>query len=230
MRRSGQLPSLRVSCKLSNEAFIRACLAIDVDTSIGRRRVAEVLQRLIDTRGKPAMLITDNGPEFISRALDAWAYADGVDLHFIEPGKPNQNAYVESFNGRLRDECLNEHWFMSFGQARETIETWGLDYNAVRPHSALGDVTPQEVEDFRDLMRDSSRPSRQRGQCRPSHAKPRLAPGARSSGGRRSGLFPESTFSSAEESTEQIRHRIARGCRRIGLTRRRGVYQNGSGR
>ena len=72
----------------SNEAFIRACLAIDVDTSIGGRRVAEVLQRLIDTRGKPAMLITDNGPEFISRALDAWAYAHGVDLHFIEPGKP----------------------------------------------------------------------------------------------------------------------------------------------
>ena len=80
--------------------FTRACLAIDVDTSIGGRRVAEVLQRLVDTRGKPAMLITDNGPEFISRALDAWAYAHGIDLHFIEPGKPNQNAYVESFNGR----------------------------------------------------------------------------------------------------------------------------------
>ena len=92
------------------------------------------------------MLITDNGPEFISRALDAWAYAHGIDLHFIEPGKPNQNAYVESFNGRLRDECLNEHWFMSLGQARETIETWGLDYNAVRPHSALGDFAPQEFE------------------------------------------------------------------------------------
>src|SRR5437867_11571102 len=130
----------------SNEAFIRACLAIDVDTSIGGRRVAEVLQRLIDTRGKPAMLITDNGPEFISRALDTWAYAHGVDLHFIEPGKPNQDAQVASLNGRLRDECLNEHWFMSLGQARETIETWRLDYNAVRPHSALGDVPPQEVE------------------------------------------------------------------------------------
>ena len=84
------------------------------------------------------MLITDNGPEFISRALDTWAYAHGVDLHFIEPGKPNQNAYVESFNGRLRDECLNEHWFMSFGQARETIETWRLDYNAVRPPQRPG--------------------------------------------------------------------------------------------
>jgi len=126
--------------------FTRTCLAIDVETSIGGRRVAEVLQRLIDTRGKPAMLVTDNGPEFVSRVLDAWAYGHGIELHFIEPGKPNQNAYVESFNGRLRDECLNEHWFMSLGQARDTIESWRLDYNAVRPHSALGDVPPQEFE------------------------------------------------------------------------------------
>ena len=86
------------------------------------------------------------------------AYAHGVDLHFIEPGKPNQNAHVESFNGRLRDECLNEHWFMSFGQARETIETWRLDYNAVRPHSALGDVPPQEVEQL-TLNRATARSS-----------------------------------------------------------------------
>jgi putative transposase len=126
--------------------FTRSCLAIDVDTSIGGRRVAQVLQRLIETRGTPARLVTDNGPEFMSRALDAWAYAHGIDLHFIEPGKPNQNAYVESFNGRLRDECLNEHWFFSLGQARETIETWRLDYNALRPHSALGDVSPEEFE------------------------------------------------------------------------------------
>ena len=128
------------------DAFTRACLAIDVDTSIGGRRVAQVLQRLIETRGTPARLVTDNGPEFISRALDAWAYAHGIELHFIEPGKPNQNAYVESFNGRMRDECLNEHWFMSLGQARETIETWRQDYNAVRPHSALGDIPPEEFE------------------------------------------------------------------------------------
>jgi putative transposase len=126
--------------------FTRACLAIDVDTSIGGRRVAQVLQRLIETRGTPTRLVTDNGPEFLSRALDAWTYAHGIELHFIEPGKPNQNAYVESFNGRLRDECLNEHWFLSLGQARETIESWRLDYNAVRPHSALGDVPPQEFE------------------------------------------------------------------------------------
>jgi len=116
--------------------FTRACLAIDVDTSIGGRRVAQVLQRLIEMRGKPARLVTDNGPEFISRALDAWAYAHEIELHFIEPGKPNQNAYVESFNGRMRDECLNEHWFMSLGQAREKIETWRQDYNAVRPRAS----------------------------------------------------------------------------------------------
>lgn len=126
--------------------FTRACLAIEVDTSIGGRRVVEVLQRLIDTRGKPAVLVTDNGPEFVGRALDTWAYAQRVRLHFIEPGKPNQNAYVESFNGRLRDECLNEHWFLSLTHARHIVEAWRLDYNAVRPHSALGNVSPTEFE------------------------------------------------------------------------------------
>jgi putative transposase len=126
--------------------FTRACLALEVDTSLGGRRVVQVLQRVIESRGIPTMLVTDNGPEFISRVLDAWAYAHGIELHFIEPGKPNQNAYVESFNGRLRDECLNEHWFFSLSQARETIETWRVDYNAVRPHSALGDVPPEEFE------------------------------------------------------------------------------------
>lgn len=128
------------------DEFTRACLAIEVDTSLGGRRVVQVLQRLIETRGTPNMLITDNGPEFISRVLDAWAYGHGIQLHFIDPGKPNQNAYVESFNGRLRDECLNEHWFASLGHARQLIETWRLDYNAVRPHSALGDIPPEEFE------------------------------------------------------------------------------------
>jgi putative transposase len=126
--------------------FTRACLAIEVDTSLGGRRVTQVLQRLVETRGKPAMLVTDNGPEFISRVLDAWAYRAAIELHFIEPGKPNQNAYVESFNGRLRDECLNEHWFGTLGHARETIETWRVDYNAVRPHSSLGNIPPEAFE------------------------------------------------------------------------------------
>ena len=126
--------------------FTRTCLAIEVDTSIGGRRVVEVLQRLVETRGKPAVLITDNGPEFVGRALDAWAYAQGIRLHFIEPGKPNQNAYVESFNGRFRDECLNEHWFLSLAHTRQIVEAWRLDYNAVRPHSSLGNVSPTEFE------------------------------------------------------------------------------------
>ena len=126
--------------------FTRACLAIEVDTSIGGRRVVEVLQRLVETRATPAVLITDNGPEFIGRALDAWAYARGIRLHFIDPGKPNQNAYVESFNGRFRDECLNEHWFLSLPHARQIVEAWRVDYNAVRPHSSLGNVSPTEFE------------------------------------------------------------------------------------
>ncbi len=108
--------------------FTRACLAIEVDTSIGGRRVVDVLQRLVETRGKPAVLITDNGPEFAGRALDAWAYAQGI------------------FNGRFRDECLNEHWFLSLAQTRQIVEAWRLDYNAVRPHSSLGNVSPTEFE------------------------------------------------------------------------------------
>lgn len=128
--------------------FTRACLAMEVDTSIGGRRVVEVLQRLVETRGKPSGLIMDNGPEFAGRTLDAWAYAQGIRLQFIESGKPNQNAYIESFNGRLRDECLNEHWFTSLPFARQTLETWRLDYNAVRPHSSLNNATPMEFEQF----------------------------------------------------------------------------------
>ncbi len=115
--------------------FTRACLAIEVDTSIGGRRVVEVLQRLVETRARPAVLITDNGPEFVGRALDAWAYAQGIRLHFIEPGKPNQNAYVESFNGRFRDECLNEHWFLSLAQTRQIVEAWRLPHGVRAVHS-----------------------------------------------------------------------------------------------
>ena len=116
------------------------------NSSIGGRRVVEVLQRLVEARGTPKMLITDNGPEFVGRALDAWTYAHGIRLHFIEPAKPNQNAYIESFNGRFRDECLNEHWFLSLAQARAIVEAWRVDYNAVRPHSSLGNVSPTEFE------------------------------------------------------------------------------------
>ena len=124
--------------------FNRECLAAEVDTSIPGARVVRVLERLRDLRGVPEVLVADNGPEFAGQALDVWAYEQGVKLHFIEPGKPVQNAFIESFNGRMRDECLNEHWFMSLAEARETIESWRRDYNEVRPHSSLGNRTPQE--------------------------------------------------------------------------------------
>ena len=124
--------------------FNRECLAAEVDTSIPGARVVRVLERLRDLRGVPEVLVADNGPEFAGQALDVWAYEQAVKLHFIEPGKPVQNAFIESFNGRMRDECLNEHWFLSLGEARETIEAWRKDYNEVRPHTSLGNRTPQE--------------------------------------------------------------------------------------
>jgi len=92
-----------------------------------------------------------NGPEFEGKALDAWAYARGVKLSFIRPGKPIENAYVESFNARFRDECLNEHWFESLAHARRVIEQWRIEYNTQRPHSALGNRTPEQYA--REVMR-----------------------------------------------------------------------------
>lgn len=124
--------------------FTRECLAIEVDTSLGGSRVARVLERLVAERGRPAELLMDNGPEFTGRVLDAWAYGRQVALRWIEPGKPSQNAWVESFNGRMRDECLNQHWFANIPHARRVIEDWRKEYNDARPHSALGYLTPSE--------------------------------------------------------------------------------------
>jgi len=124
--------------------FSRECPAIEVDTSLTGTRVVRVLDRLKEARGLPRGIVVDNGPELISKALDEWAYRNGVRLHFIEPGKPVQNAFVESFNGKFRDECLNEHWFTSLSDARKTIEDWRIDYNNHRPHSSLGYLTPVE--------------------------------------------------------------------------------------
>jgi putative transposase len=124
--------------------FTRECLAIEVDTSVGGQRVGQVLDRVIAERGRPDILLTDNGPEFTGRALDAWAHERGIKQHFIEPGKPMQNPYVESFNGKLRDECLNEHWFVSVMDARHITGVWRMDYNRTRPHSSLGNRTPEE--------------------------------------------------------------------------------------
>ena len=124
--------------------YSRECPAIEVDTSLGGRRVVSVLDRLSETRGLPEVITIDNGPEFAGKALDEWAYRKGVKLNFIRPGKPIENAFVESFNGRFRDECLNTNWFLSVKHAREVIEEWRRDYNEVRPHSSLKGNTPRE--------------------------------------------------------------------------------------
>lgn len=125
------------------DCFNRECVRIEVDTSINGVRVARVMEELREQRGVPKKIITDNGPEFAGKVLDAWAYARDVKLHFIQPGKPSQNGYIESFNGKLRDECLNEHWFMSVDDARKLIEAWRVEYNTERPHSSLGGLTPE---------------------------------------------------------------------------------------
>ena len=124
--------------------YSRECPAIEVDTSLGGFRVVSVLERLRETRGLPEVITIDNGPEFAGRALDEWAYSRGVKLNFIRPGKPIENAFAESFIGRLRDECLNENWFMSLKHARDIIENWRIDYNEDRPHGSLGGLSPNE--------------------------------------------------------------------------------------
>lgn len=124
------------------DAFTRQCLAIEADTSLGGERVVRVLDSVVAQRGKPQVIQIDNGPEFRSKALDIWACQNGVKLHFIEPGKPTQNGLIESFNGRFRDECLNQEWFSSLKEARQLIEAWRVGYNAKRPHSSLGYLPP----------------------------------------------------------------------------------------
>ena len=134
---------IRLLCVL--DLFTREALAIEADVSLPGARVVAVLERLAATRGAPAELVLDNGPELTGRALDGWAAERGVRLRFIAPGKPSQNGVVESFNGRLRDECLNQSWFTGLADARATVEGWRADYNERRPHSALGYQTPAEV-------------------------------------------------------------------------------------
>lgn len=126
------------------DTHTRESPAIEVDVSLSGERVAAVLDRLAVTRGLPERIVVDNGPEFQSRALDAWAHRRGVMLQFIRPGKPVENCFIESFNGRLRDECLNQHWFLSLADAQRTIEAWRVNYNTARPHGSLGGLTPSE--------------------------------------------------------------------------------------
>ena len=126
------------------DGYTREALWIEADTSLPGQRVVRVLEWLKQTRGVPEVIQVDNGPEFISQAVDQWAFAHGVRLHFIEPGKPVQNAFIESFNGKFRDECLNQNWFVDLRDARRIIEGWRVDYNTARPHSSLGYRTPEE--------------------------------------------------------------------------------------
>ena len=124
--------------------FSRECLALVVDTSLSGVRVARELDRIVELRGRPRMLVSDNGAELTSNAILRWQQERGVGWHYIAPGKPMQNGFVESFNGRLRDECLNEHLFAGLAEARRIIAEWRYDYNTTRPHTSLDGLTPNE--------------------------------------------------------------------------------------
>ena len=126
------------------EVFTKESLAMVVDTSINGMRVSQVLDQLSWMRGLPEVITVDNGPEFAGKVLDSWAYRNRVKLDFSRPGKPVDNAFIESFNRTARDECLNDNWFLSLDHAKEIIEEWQYDYNNNRPHSALGGLTPVE--------------------------------------------------------------------------------------
>jgi putative transposase len=126
------------------DQFSRECPLLEADGSLTAPKVVACLERLKVERGLPTTITVDNGSEFYSRVMDAWAYQNGVKLDFIRPGKPVENAFIESFNGRLRDECLNTQVFASLEDAREKLEAWRVDYNLFRPHSAIGNLPPSE--------------------------------------------------------------------------------------
>ncbi|GAA4467217.1 hypothetical protein GCM10023189_50470 [Nibrella saemangeumensis] len=127
------------------DIYSRHCLAIHVGQSLkGEDVVAEMDRLKVVYSTVPKRIQVDNGSEFISKALDKWAYDNQVILDFSRPGKPTDNPFVESFNGRFRDECLNTHWFLSLQDAQEKIEHWRQEYNSFRPHSSLGGLTPEE--------------------------------------------------------------------------------------
>jgi putative transposase len=134
----------QLKCLTVTDEFTKEGLAIDVDGRIRSPRVIEVLSRLVSARGAPTFLRSDNGPEFVSKALLSWIVAQGIGTALIEPGKPWQNGVTESFNGKFRDECLSLEWFRSRAEAKVIIETWRRHYNEVRPHSSLGYLTPNE--------------------------------------------------------------------------------------
>jgi putative transposase len=125
--------------------YSRQCLALEVDTSLSGQRISRVLARVRESGKLPQVLVCDNGPEFTSRAMLMWSQRSAIRVHHIQPGKPTQNAYCESFIGKFRYECLRQHWFRSLPEARTIIESWRMDYNHVRPHRGLGQKTPMEL-------------------------------------------------------------------------------------
>lgn len=122
--------------------FTRECVEIEADTSISGERVTRILDHIAQWRDLPETLVMDNGPEFTGKAMLIWAKLKGVNLHHIEPGKPNQNAFIESFNGTFRNECLNANWFLNMQEAKTEAKNWKVEYNTERPHSSLGGMTP----------------------------------------------------------------------------------------
>jgi putative transposase len=145
----------RLKCLTVTDEFTKEGLAIDIDARIRSARVIEVLSRLVSERGAPAFLRSDNGPEFVSRALLRWVTAQGIETALIDPGKPWQNGVGESFNGKFRDECLSLEWFRSRAEAKVVIESWRRHFNEVRPHSSLGYLTPAAFA--ADAVRPASR-------------------------------------------------------------------------
>jgi putative transposase len=148
----------RLKCLTVADDFSHECVDIAVDYGIGGEYVTRLLDRAAIFRGYPEAVRTDNGPEFTSRAFMAWAQGHGVRHILIEPGRPMQNGYIESFNGKFRDECLNDHWFQTLHQARTAIGTWRQDYNEVRPHSSIGRIPPAKfAEQHRRLAGDAAK-------------------------------------------------------------------------
>jgi putative transposase len=148
----------RIKCLSVADDFSHECVDIAVDWGISGEYVTRMLDRAALFRGYPLAVRTDNGPEFTSRAFMAWAQAHGIRHILIEPGRPMQNGYIESFNGKFRDECLNEQWFQDLQQARSAIKVWRQDYNEVRPHSSCGRVPPAKFAELhRQLAGDAAR-------------------------------------------------------------------------
>jgi putative transposase len=132
----------KLKCLTVTDDLTHECVDIAVDHGIGGEYVTNILERAAKFKGYPQAIRTDGGPEFTSRIFMAWMHRCGIEHLLIQPGKPTQNAYIESFNGKFRDECLNEHWFETLLQARKEIALWRLDYNEVRPHSSCGRIPP----------------------------------------------------------------------------------------